>query len=217
MIKELSRWSKKHLMNMMKLWQLGIHIQRLITACSKSPDSNLHKKASKQLSRLKARLPPVNDSIASVSSETDNTCLLEQHEEQLSEFKKELSDVRNSLLSLDLEDEDEVFQPQSAVEKTIFDCSLKINSFIHELVLHRPRQTLRVSSSPNSLSSPLMETSLAGKRSGSNFASLFMTDPLFLTQKSLFTFNMHSRTAPPNVSLKGSLGLASIMPKRLKA
>ena len=111
--------------------QLGIRIQRLITACSKSPDSNPHKIALKQLSRLKARLSPVNDSIASLSSETDNNYLLKQHEEQLSEFKKELSDVHNSLLSLDLEDGDEVLQSQSAVEKTIFDCSLKIKKLLH--------------------------------------------------------------------------------------
>lgn len=63
-------------------------------------------------------------------SEADNTCLLKQHEE-LSEFKKELSDVCTSLLSLDLEDEDEVLQLQSAIEKAIFDSSLNIKKLLH--------------------------------------------------------------------------------------
>ena len=111
--------------------QLGIRIQCLITACSKSPNSNPHKIASRQLSRLKAKLSSVNDSIASLSADTDNTCLLKQHEEQLSEFKKELSEVHNSLLSLDLKDDDEVLQSQSAVEKAIFDCSLDIKKLLH--------------------------------------------------------------------------------------
>jgi hypothetical protein len=55
---------------------LGICIQRLITACSKSPDSDPHKIASKQLTRLKTRLSSVVDSISSMSSAADNTCLL---------------------------------------------------------------------------------------------------------------------------------------------
>ena len=123
--------------------QLGIRIQHLVTACSKSSDSNPRKIASKQLSRLKAKLSSVGDSIASLSSDTDNTCLLKQHQEQLSEFKKELKDVRNSLFSLDLADEDEVVQSQSAVEKAIFDCSLNIKKKLH---------------SPTSTSSPSSDT-----------------------------------------------------------
>ena len=114
--------------------QLGIRIQRLITACSKSLDSNPHKIASKQLTCLKTRLSKVEESISSTSSDTDNTCLLKQHEEQLSEFKKELSDVRTSLLSLDLKDDDEVLQLQAAVEKAIFDCSLNIKKLLHARV-----------------------------------------------------------------------------------
>jgi hypothetical protein len=111
---------------------LGIRIQRLITACSKSPDSDPHKIASKQLTtHLKTRLSSVVDSISSMSPAADNTCLLKQHEEQLSEFKKELSDVRTSLLSLDLEEDDEVLQLQAAVEKIIFDCSLDIKKLLH--------------------------------------------------------------------------------------
>ena len=62
--------------------QLGIRIQWLITACSKSPDSVYHKIASKQLTCLMARLLSVEESIASMLP-----CLLKQHEEQLSEFK----------------------------------------------------------------------------------------------------------------------------------
>lgn len=111
--------------------QLGIRLEHLITACAKSPDSNPHKIATKQLARLKNKLSSVDSSIASLSSDDDNSCLLKQHQEQLSEFKKELSDVRNSLLSLDLEDDDEVLLSQSDVEKAIFDCSLNIKKLLH--------------------------------------------------------------------------------------
>ena len=90
--------------------------------------------ALKQLTRLKARLSSVEESISSISSDADDACLLKQHEEQLSEFKKELGDVQTSLLSLDLEDEDEVLQLQSAVERTIFDCSLNIKKLLHTQV-----------------------------------------------------------------------------------
>ena len=114
--------------------QLGIRIQRLIAACSKSLDSNPHKIASKQLGCLKARLSKVEEFISSMSSDTDNTCLLKQHEEQISEFKKELSDVRTTLLSLDLKDDDEVLQLQAVVEKAIFDCSLNIKKLLHARV-----------------------------------------------------------------------------------
>ena len=114
--------------------QLGIRIQRLIAACSKSLDSNPHKIASKQLGCLKARLSKVEESISSMSSDADNTCLLKQHEEQISEFKNELSDVRTSLPSLDLKDDDEVLQLQTAVEKAIFDYSLNIKKLLHARV-----------------------------------------------------------------------------------
>lgn len=109
--------------------QLSICIERLISACPKSLDSNSYKIASKRLTHLKARLSLVEESITPMPTETDDTCLLKQHEEQLSEFKKELGDVRTSLLSLDLEDE--VLQLQSSVEKTIFDCSLSIRKPLH--------------------------------------------------------------------------------------
>ena len=106
-----------------------VRSQRLIAACSKSPDSDPHKTTSRHLTRLKSRLSKVQDSISPL--EAENTCLLKQYEEQLSEFKGELGDVRTSLLSLDLEDEDEVFQLQAAVEKAIFNCSLNIKKLLH--------------------------------------------------------------------------------------
>ena len=109
-LQEFWRRSKQHLMLMMKTVELGICIHRLITACSKSPDSDPHKIASKQLTALKPDCCLLRNPLCH-----DNTCLL-KHEEQLYEFKK---DVRTSLLPLDLEDEDEVLQLQSTIEKTI--------------------------------------------------------------------------------------------------
>ena len=94
--------------------QLSMHLKSKIKICSKLPESVSHKIASKQLSRLKNRLSPFQESIFSLSSEDDDICLLKQHEEQLSEFKKEPSDVFTSLLALDLEHKDEVFQYQHA-------------------------------------------------------------------------------------------------------
>ena len=75
----------------------------MIKICFKATDSHFHKIASNQLSRLKTIDCHLSKkSIASLSSEDDNICLLKQHKEQWSEFKKELSDVLSSLLAFDL-------------------------------------------------------------------------------------------------------------------
>ena len=62
-----------------------------------------------------------------------------------------------------------------------------------------------------------METSLDGKRSGSNIAFPYMTDLHFLTRKSLFTSDTHSKMARSNVQLKDCLDLVNTTLKRSTA
>ena len=110
--------------------QLDVRIQHLIATCSPPQDSNSHKLAHKRLLRLRKNL---SESESVLSSDSDDVCMIHQHQEQLSDFKDELIDVRNSLLSLDLKEDDELNKLLIEVERCIFNVSLKIKRLLQTL------------------------------------------------------------------------------------
>ena len=114
---------------------LSLRIQKLLTVCTSSSPSS-PQIASKRLLRVKRSLSSISAAIDVPITESDDICLLYQHQEQLSDLKKELGEIRNSLLSL--RDCDELNILQAEAEQALFDCSLKI------------KKTLRSQDSPQS-------------------------------------------------------------------
>ena len=112
------------------LAMLTIRIQHLIEACASSRASNPQNIASRRLLRLRKCLTSVDESIASLSGEPGDVCVLHQHQEQLSDFKAEVADICNSILPLGLEDEDNLIKLQNEIEKHLFDCSLEIKRLL---------------------------------------------------------------------------------------
>ena len=110
--------------------ELAVGVNRLISLCVSTPDSNFHKVASRKLARIGKSVSAINEAIGSLSGSPDDVCLLHQHEEQLCDHKKELGDVRDSLLTQELDESDELISLQARLEKELFDCSLKIKKLL---------------------------------------------------------------------------------------
>ena len=107
--------------------RLAICLEKLSTSCSSSGPDQLKV----PLKRLKHLEKALYGGATSFPVDGD-ICLLQQYEEQLSELKKEFSDTRHSLLSLDIEDSREVGELLSRIEKSLFDCTLKIRKQLHD-------------------------------------------------------------------------------------
>ena len=166
--------------------ELSAHTQQLINACTPSSDTPLRKIASRRLTHLKKALSSIKTAITSSDDELVDVCLLSQYEEKLGDCKKELVDVRNSLLSLDMEETDEVYTSQVALEGEIFDCSLQIKKLL-PLQLHL--WTARESSYLNLKCQLLMVTFSSGGPFGNSSMFLSMIIPPFLILRSWCTCN----------------------------
>ena len=109
----------------------GVRIHKLISTATTSPKTDPKSVSSKRLAILQEKLNSVAESIRAAIDDVDSICKLEQHQEQMTQFKKELKEIQTSLLEIDLEVSDPLMEAQTAVESSIFDCSLTIKKRLH--------------------------------------------------------------------------------------
>ena len=83
----------------------------------------------RKLRHIRKTLTSFETTICDSTTETD-ICLLHQYEEELQSVKKHLSEIRDTILSLDLEEDDELIETQSSLEKDVFTCSLNIRKLL---------------------------------------------------------------------------------------
>ena len=110
--------------------ELAIRIERLISLCTSTPDSNFHKVVSRKLTHIGKSVSSITKAIGSLPGSPDDVCLLHQYEEQLRDHKKELGGIHDTLLSQDLDESDELYAIQARFEKELFDCLLKIKKLL---------------------------------------------------------------------------------------
>ena len=83
--------------------ELAIRIERLISLCTSTPDSNFHKVVSRKLTHIGKSVSSITKAIGSLPGSPDDVCLLYQYEEQLRDHEKELGGIHDTLLSQDLD------------------------------------------------------------------------------------------------------------------
>ena len=130
--------------------ELTARIEQLIRLCSSASDASPRKIASRRHAHLKKTLSSMKEAIS--ADDDDDPCLLRQYEEQLGDVKGQLSDIRNSLLHLSLEETDELYTTQAALETEVFDTSLSIKKS-----LHRPSDTPSSSSDGKGVKLPKLD------------------------------------------------------------
>ena len=85
----------------------------------------------KQLKHFEKELETMSTDIDDLPRFGDNVCILQQYQEHLEALQKELAEIRRAIYSFDLDDENDICILQSKIEKSAFDCSLKIRKRLH--------------------------------------------------------------------------------------
>jgi len=78
----------------------------------------------------------IQDGIASLDVEADNTCCLQQHQEELHDLKKDLGVLCDNLLAMSLEDQNELLWEKETLGRRISDCSLCIKKLLYSPAEH---------------------------------------------------------------------------------
>ena len=114
--------------------ELSVCIQCLITLATKSKSLDVARVANRQLTLLQAKLESINTAVHDLDhTEEDIICILEGYRDQVTEGKADLTALESSLLNSDVPTDDPVMRNQARVDKTAFDCQLRIKKRLRAL------------------------------------------------------------------------------------
>lgn len=91
-----------------------------------------------KISRLERGLKATDEAISTLTEDTEDLSLVQQHQEQLSDYKRDLAALYDGIVALDPEEDDELLTQHSRLEKSLFDCSRKVKKLI---IASRPETT----------------------------------------------------------------------------
>ena len=103
----------------------NVRIKQLLFISSPSANSPKRKILSRQQMRLEKTINAICEAVRPLTN-TSDTCLIHHYEERLQAHKTELKELSASLLTMNLEESDDLYTMQNALESLTSECDLMI-------------------------------------------------------------------------------------------
>ena len=107
----------------------NMRIRQLLSISSSSANSPKRKVLSRQQSQLEKAVNVIREAVIPLTR-TSDICLIRHYEERLQAHKTDLKELSAILLTMNLEDSDDLYTVQSALESLIFECDLMIKKLV---------------------------------------------------------------------------------------